>query len=416
MSVCWPRRLPGLDVRAVREGAAAALAPVLANKPPKDVPAALGAALSFAGAQSGKTIAVMMAYADRLERFTRWYVQLWAESLGKDGKGTTPLAALGPVDQHSQQQLFIAGPRDKLVTVITVDTAGLGPTIESKFAKEAGEPDFAGKTIGDLVAAQSRAMVETFARNSCPTRTMHLKTLDETSLGELLMHFMLRDHHHVAPARGRSVRSAGGGRSQGAGEEISVGGLASRCRSDLVVIAAAGPGDSSSGIPDYWMDARARAMRCSCDWPRSMIRITDSISIDDSEISETFVRASGPGGQNVNKLSTAVQLRFDARRSPSLPNDVSIRLQKLAGKRLTRDGIIVIIAQQHRTQERNRQDARDRLVALIQEAAVRPTVRRADQADQKLPGKTPRGQENRLGIKALRRERPSRRASDSGAE
>ncbi len=118
-------------------------------------------------------------------------MQLWAESLGKDGKGTTPLAALGPVDQHSQQQLFIAGPRDKLVTVITVGTAGLGPVIEAKFAKEAGEPDFAGKTIGDLVAAQSRAMVETFARNACPTRTMHLDTLDETSLGELLMHFML---------------------------------------------------------------------------------------------------------------------------------------------------------------------------------------------------------------------------------
>ena len=181
----------GLDVRAVREGAAAALAPMLANKPPKDVPAALGAALSFAGAQSGKTIAVMMAYADRLERFTRWYVQLWAESLGKDGKGTTPLAALGPVDQHSQQQLFIAGPRDKLVTVITVDTAGHGPKIESRFAKEAGEPDFAGKSVGDLVAAQSRAMVETFASNSCPTRTIHMETLDETSLGELLMHFML---------------------------------------------------------------------------------------------------------------------------------------------------------------------------------------------------------------------------------
>ena len=103
-----------------------------------------------------------------------------------------------------------------------------------------------------------------------------------------------------------------------------------------------------------------------------MIRITDRISIDEQELEERFVRASGPGGQNVNKLSTAVQLRFDARHSPSLPGDVRTRLERLAGKRLTRDGVIVIIAQRHRTQERNRQDALDRLVELIQAAAVRP--------------------------------------------
>jgi glucose-6-phosphate isomerase len=144
-----------------------------------------------AGAASGKTISVLMAYADRLERFTRWYRQLWAESLGKDGKGTTPLAALGPVDQHSQQQLFLAGPGDKLISVVTVGPAGRGPAIDSKLAKEASEPGFGDKTVGDLVAGQGRAMIETFVANGIPVRTIALPHLDEESLGELLMHFML---------------------------------------------------------------------------------------------------------------------------------------------------------------------------------------------------------------------------------
>jgi glucose-6-phosphate isomerase len=183
-----PAAVCGLDLGAIRTGAAAALAPVLAGKPPAEVPAAVGAALAVA---ASKPITVMMAYADRLERFTRWYVQLWAESLGKDGKGTTPLAALGPVDQHSQLQLFIAGPRDKLFTVITVATAELGPRIDPGFANLMGEPGFAGKTMGDLVAAQGRATAETLARNGCPVRTIHIAKLDEAALGELLMHFML---------------------------------------------------------------------------------------------------------------------------------------------------------------------------------------------------------------------------------
>jgi glucose-6-phosphate isomerase len=180
----------GLDIAAIRAGAAAALAPVLDQRAPGEVPAAVGAALSVALGRH-KPVAVILAYADRLERFTRWYVQLWAESLGKDRKGTTPVAALGPVDQHSQLQLFIAGPRDKLFTVITVATAGRGPRMTADLARLAGEPDFAGKTIGDLVAAQGRATTETLARNGCPVRTIHLERLDETSLGELLMHFML---------------------------------------------------------------------------------------------------------------------------------------------------------------------------------------------------------------------------------
>ena len=183
-----PAAMLGLDIAAVRKGAAAALAPVLDRRAPSDVPAAVGAALA---ATVGKPTTVMMAYADRLERFTRWYVQLWGESLGKDGKGTTPIGALGPVDQHSQLQLYIAGPRDKLFTIVTVGAAGRGPRIPADLARLAGEPDFAGKTMGDLVAAQGRATAETLAKNGCPVRTIHIDRLDEATLGELLMHFML---------------------------------------------------------------------------------------------------------------------------------------------------------------------------------------------------------------------------------
>ncbi len=190
-----PAAIAGLDIAAVRAGAAAALAPVLAGKPPAEVPACVGAALAVALGETrnaaAKSISVLMAYADRLERFTRWYVQLWAESLGKDGKGTTPIGALGPVDQHSQLQLYIAGPRDKLFTIVTVGAVGRGPRIDGKLAALAGEPDFAGKTIGDLVAAEGRATAATLAKNGCPVRTLHLDRLDEASLGELMMHFML---------------------------------------------------------------------------------------------------------------------------------------------------------------------------------------------------------------------------------
>ena len=187
-----PAAMLDLDIAAVREGAGLALAPVLAKKPAAQVPAALGAALAVALAESkGKSISVLMAYADRLERFTHWYVQLWAESLGKNGKGTTPVAALGPVDQHSQVQLFIGGPRDKLFIVVTVAGTGRGPRMDAELAKLAGEPAFGGKTIGDLVAAEGRATAETLVKNGCPVRTIHLPQLNEETLGELLMHFML---------------------------------------------------------------------------------------------------------------------------------------------------------------------------------------------------------------------------------
>ena len=133
-----------------------------------------------------------------------------------------------------------------------------------------------------------------------------------------------------------------------------------------------------------------------------MIRVTDHISLDEDELEESFVRSSGPGGQNVNKLSTAVQLRFDVRSSPSLPNDVALRLMKLAGSRLTKDGVLVLVAQNHRTQERNRAEARDRLIEMIREAAVRPVPRRATKPTKSSRRERLDKKKRRGGIKNLR--------------
>jgi ribosome-associated protein len=138
-----------------------------------------------------------------------------------------------------------------------------------------------------------------------------------------------------------------------------------------------------------------------------MIRVTPTIAIDEREIEESFIRSSGPGGQNVNKLATAVQLRFDVRRSPALPEDVRQRLERLAGRRLTRDGVLVITAQQYRTQERNREDALDRLVALIREAAIRPIPRRPTRPTVASRKRRLEGKRRRGTIKGLRQTRPS---------
>jgi ribosome-associated protein len=137
-----------------------------------------------------------------------------------------------------------------------------------------------------------------------------------------------------------------------------------------------------------------------------MIRVTSHISIDDREIEESFVRASGPGGQNVNKLATAVQLRFDVRLSPSLPADVRDRLERLAGARLTRDGVLVITAQSHRTQGRNRQDALDRLIDLIRRAAIAPRLRRPTKPTKASRERRVEAKKHRAGLK-LRRTRPA---------
>jgi ribosome-associated protein len=128
-----------------------------------------------------------------------------------------------------------------------------------------------------------------------------------------------------------------------------------------------------------------------------MIPVTDTISIDDSELELEFVRSSGPGGQNVNKLSTAARLRFNVLQSPSLPDAVKQRLRSLAGKRLGADGVLTIQAQRHRTQERNREDALERLLELIRRASEPPTPRRptrptAASKQRRLEAKRERGQ------------------------
>ncbi len=137
-----------------------------------------------------------------------------------------------------------------------------------------------------------------------------------------------------------------------------------------------------------------------------LIPINCHLFLDDSEIEESFVRASGPGGQNVNKVSSAVQLRFDLSGSRSLPVDLRERLARLAGRRLTRDGVIVIIAQRHRTQERNRQDALDRLVTLIRRAAVPPTPRRPTKPSRAAKERRLEAKARRAAIKEKRRVTP----------
>ena len=133
-----------------------------------------------------------------------------------------------------------------------------------------------------------------------------------------------------------------------------------------------------------------------------MIQITDAIAIEDREVEESFVRAAGPGGQNVNKVATAVQLRFDVRRSPSLPEDVRARLEKLAGRKLTQEGVLIITAQRYRTQERNRQDALERLVALIRQAVVRLAPRRRTKPTASARRRRLKAKSHRAGIKKLR--------------
>ncbi len=182
----------GLDGHAARAGARAVIDDMLAAKSAADFAPAVGAATAIAlSKEKGIRTLVMLPYADRLGRLSAWFVQLWAESLGKNGEGTSPIAAIGPLDQHSQLQLYMDGPREHYVTVLRVATDGKGPKVDLALAKAAGADFMGGRTIGDIVSAQAHAVPEALGRAGRPVRTLDIARLDEKTLGSLLMHFMI---------------------------------------------------------------------------------------------------------------------------------------------------------------------------------------------------------------------------------
>lgn len=179
-----PIILAGLNPYDFREGAQLVLDRHLKEEHP---PALEGAAMAvYLENHHQKTLSVMLPYADQLDSFALWYRQLWAESLGKEGKGTTPIHSMGTVDQHSQLQLYLDGPKDKFFTLLAPQWKGQGEVIHSSVV-----PELTGKTMGDLFDAELRATYETLIRHQCPTRLITLDALDESHLGALMMHFMI---------------------------------------------------------------------------------------------------------------------------------------------------------------------------------------------------------------------------------
>jgi glucose-6-phosphate isomerase len=184
-----PAALTGLDIRALRKGAQTVVAQMDNARSPADCYPAFGAALQYAFLTQGCPITVMLPYAERLAGFSSWYRQNWAESLGKDGRGSTPIRAIGTTDQHSQLQLYLDGPKDKLFHMIMLSRKGTGRKIHAP-----DRPDLSylkDKTLGDVMAAEQKATFESLISNHCPVRLFKLDALTEESMGALLMHFML---------------------------------------------------------------------------------------------------------------------------------------------------------------------------------------------------------------------------------
>jgi glucose-6-phosphate isomerase len=187
-----PAMVAGLDGAAVRAGAARVLDATLGAKTPADSAPAVGAAISVAlQRHKGVNATVLMPYVDSLAPFGLWFRQLWAESLGKNSKGTTPIDALGTVDQHSQLQLYLDGPADKLITIVALDSEGTGAAIPADPAL-AKELDWLfGRTLGDLMHACQHATWKTLANAGRPVRLIRLPVLDGRAMGAMMMHFML---------------------------------------------------------------------------------------------------------------------------------------------------------------------------------------------------------------------------------
>ena len=188
----FPALVAGIDAYAIREGAKNLLVQLKNAESPEHFPPAMGALFNTAlNIELGINSTVLMPYLDQLDLFSSWFQQLWAESLGKQGFGTTPIRALGTVDQHSQLQLYLDGPKDKIFTLILSQLKNQGGLISNDYSQDPELKFIAGKRMGDLMDAQQEATAKTLINRGCPTRLIRIKTLDEKTLGALLMHFML---------------------------------------------------------------------------------------------------------------------------------------------------------------------------------------------------------------------------------
>ena len=182
----------GLARANLRGGAGAVLEAALAAPQIADCAPAVGAAVAVGLLRErGATTTVLMPYAEALGPFGAWFSQLWAESLGKNGAGTTPAIAMGATDQHSQLQLYLDGPRDKMFTLVTLERGGAGPAIPRGLSDDPELAYLEGRSLGDLMAAEQNATADILAGGGHPLRRIELTHLDERALGGLLMHFML---------------------------------------------------------------------------------------------------------------------------------------------------------------------------------------------------------------------------------